>query len=459
VVRAATPPLGAAAPPEAPAPLAVSRRGGSRQRRMSRLNPLEWSAASAAASATTPRREIAMAEVREHRTERDAWIAVRGKAYDVSTYLDYHPGGARELMRGAGLDATALFEEYHRWVNAEGLLRRCLVGTVARPVDPATGGPPRWPSLDSVSKVRMVRRARVSGDTLVASFVGAGAERPWRGVWHVRLRVSVGGRVVERAYTPLPPRFADATASAEYPVEGAPFAAATDAAAFPADGGAGGARPLSLMVKEYTSRRAVSWCVTHAPLPADVLERGGSLQGEAQPDAPAESRQPWLFAAHVGLVCAGTAIAPALQILCAALEDPGNQQRFCVVWANRDAGRVPFHAELAQLAREFPSRLRVLHVLSGAAGESGGEDEDALARLSHGAADVSAVRGRVDAALLRRALADVLTAAAGDPVAAASVSAPANACVGYCGSWDFERAVRVALLSAGFPSKCIAVAP
>jgi cytochrome b involved in lipid metabolism len=29
----------------------------------------------------------------------------------VTSYLDFHPGGIDELMRGAGKDATALFDE------------------------------------------------------------------------------------------------------------------------------------------------------------------------------------------------------------------------------------------------------------------------------------------------------------------------------------------------------------
>ena len=51
-----------------------------------------------------------------------------------SAYMDYHPGGLDELMRGAGIDATNLFNEVHRWVNYESMLKACLVGKlVAEP--------------------------------------------------------------------------------------------------------------------------------------------------------------------------------------------------------------------------------------------------------------------------------------------------------------------------------------
>lgn len=42
--------------------------------------------------------------------------------------MDYHPGGWDELLRGAGKDATELFNEVHRWVNYDSMLSACLVG-------------------------------------------------------------------------------------------------------------------------------------------------------------------------------------------------------------------------------------------------------------------------------------------------------------------------------------------
>ncbi|KAF7278199.1 hypothetical protein GWI33_008693 [Rhynchophorus ferrugineus] len=50
-------------------------------------------------------------ELARHNTMTDAWTAIRGRVYNITEYLAFHPGGEDELMRGAGIDATGLFEE------------------------------------------------------------------------------------------------------------------------------------------------------------------------------------------------------------------------------------------------------------------------------------------------------------------------------------------------------------
>ncbi|XP_061393715.1 cytochrome b5 reductase 4 [Musca vetustissima] len=67
-------------------------------------------------------------ELAKHNTRNDAWMAIRGVVYNVTRYMDFHPGGVDELMRGVGKDATKLFNEVHAWVNYQQLLNKCLIG-------------------------------------------------------------------------------------------------------------------------------------------------------------------------------------------------------------------------------------------------------------------------------------------------------------------------------------------
>lgn len=79
-----------------------------------------------------PQRRVAavsLDDVARHCTAGDAWMAVRGRVYDVTRYVEYHPGG-RILLDGAGKDATALFDRYHSWVNIDMMLKNCLVGVL-----------------------------------------------------------------------------------------------------------------------------------------------------------------------------------------------------------------------------------------------------------------------------------------------------------------------------------------
>ncbi|XP_077430750.1 cytochrome b5 reductase 4 [Vanacampus margaritifer] len=75
--------------------------------------------------------EVTQEELQKHNTRNDCWTCIRGMVYNVTPYMDYHPGGEDELMKAAGIDGTDLFDQVHRWVNYESMLKECLVGRMA----------------------------------------------------------------------------------------------------------------------------------------------------------------------------------------------------------------------------------------------------------------------------------------------------------------------------------------
>lgn len=81
-------------------------------------------------SGQPPRHSITMGEVALHCTADDAWVVLRGRVYNMTPYLRFHPGGAAVLMEVAGKDGTALFDKWHSWVNADALMDKCLVGYI-----------------------------------------------------------------------------------------------------------------------------------------------------------------------------------------------------------------------------------------------------------------------------------------------------------------------------------------
>ncbi|XP_039603800.1 cytochrome b5 reductase 4 isoform X1 [Polypterus senegalus] len=82
--------------------------------------------------------EVTEEELARHNKNDDCWICIRGLVYNVTPYMEYHPGGEDELMKAAGMDGTDLFDQVHRWVNYESMLKECLIGKMAMKAVTAT---------------------------------------------------------------------------------------------------------------------------------------------------------------------------------------------------------------------------------------------------------------------------------------------------------------------------------
>ena len=49
-------------------------------------------------------------EIAKHNNNKDCWVIVHGKAYDVTEFLPEHPGGPKIILKYAGKDATEEYE-------------------------------------------------------------------------------------------------------------------------------------------------------------------------------------------------------------------------------------------------------------------------------------------------------------------------------------------------------------
>ncbi|KAJ5368291.1 uncharacterized protein N7496_008051 [Penicillium cataractarum] len=52
-------------------------------------------------------------QVSEHKTPEDCWIVVDNQVWDVTDFLDEHPGGSTIILKYAGRDATKAYSEVH----------------------------------------------------------------------------------------------------------------------------------------------------------------------------------------------------------------------------------------------------------------------------------------------------------------------------------------------------------
>ncbi|XP_078180121.1 cytochrome b5 [Carex rostrata] len=69
-----------------------------------------------------------MKEVAEHNSADDCWIVVNGKVYDVTSYLDDHPGGADVMIETTGKDATEEFEDAGHSKDARNQMKDYCIG-------------------------------------------------------------------------------------------------------------------------------------------------------------------------------------------------------------------------------------------------------------------------------------------------------------------------------------------
>lgn len=77
---------------------------------------------------------VSPAMLRQHsgRKGKNAWGVFQGKVYNMTPYMDFHPGGVDQLMRGAGKEKEGeqLFMEVHPWINWDNMLSECLIGVL-----------------------------------------------------------------------------------------------------------------------------------------------------------------------------------------------------------------------------------------------------------------------------------------------------------------------------------------
>eukprot|EP00339_Tiarina_fusa_P016820 CAMPEP_0117005208 /NCGR_PEP_ID=MMETSP0472-20121206/5913_1 /TAXON_ID=693140 ORGANISM="Tiarina fusus, Strain LIS" /NCGR_SAMPLE_ID=MMETSP0472 /ASSEMBLY_ACC=CAM_ASM_000603 /LENGTH=60 /DNA_ID=CAMNT_0004706397 /DNA_START=61 /DNA_END=243 /DNA_ORIENTATION=+ len=59
---------------------------------------------------TTPSELITWEELAKHNKPGDYWIALNGKAYNITPYLAEHPGGDDILIKWTGKDGTKAFD-------------------------------------------------------------------------------------------------------------------------------------------------------------------------------------------------------------------------------------------------------------------------------------------------------------------------------------------------------------
>ncbi|KAF9436573.1 hypothetical protein BGZ76_003587 [Entomortierella beljakovae] len=74
-------------------------------------------------------------QVATHNSENDCWVIIHDKVYDVSNFLNDHPGGKKIILKNAGTDATKQFDAFHNAGVLEKYGSLCIGSVGEPPVD------------------------------------------------------------------------------------------------------------------------------------------------------------------------------------------------------------------------------------------------------------------------------------------------------------------------------------
>ncbi|XP_015239701.1 PREDICTED: cytochrome b5-like [Cyprinodon variegatus] len=67
-------------------------------------------------------------DIRLHNMSNDSWLIIHNKIYDITSFLEEHPGGEEVLLEQAGADATESFEDVGHSTDAREMLEQYYIG-------------------------------------------------------------------------------------------------------------------------------------------------------------------------------------------------------------------------------------------------------------------------------------------------------------------------------------------
>ncbi|KAI3681896.1 hypothetical protein L6452_36702 [Arctium lappa] len=79
---------------------------------------------------TSDAKILSFEEVSKHNSKTDCWLIISGKVYDVTPFLDDHPGGDDILILATEKDATEDFEDVGHSQDAKDLMKDYYVGEI-----------------------------------------------------------------------------------------------------------------------------------------------------------------------------------------------------------------------------------------------------------------------------------------------------------------------------------------
>lgn len=279
------------------------------------------------------------AEVAKHSSADDCWIVVNDGVYDVTSYLMEHPGGAESILLNGGMDATEDFIAIHS-DKATKQLEDFRIGSLRKMDSPVASAKPSLPlkSRKQASRIaldpskwidfELIERVDVNWNTRLYTFALQSPEHTL-GLpvgYHVFVKATVNGQKLIRSFTPV---------SSEKDKGRVVFCVKTYFAnanpEFP-DGGKMSQHFERLKIGEMIAIRGPLGHVEYTG-PGDIIIHG-------------ERRR----VSKLGMICGGTGITPAFQIIKSIYDNPNDQTEIKLVYANNKEEDILMKDELLAMS-------------------------------------------------------------------------------------------------------------
>ncbi|KAI8799840.1 microsomal cytochrome b5 [Cladochytrium replicatum] len=101
------------------------------------------------------------ADITAHNKRKDIWLVIEGKVYNITKFMDEHPGGEEVLLEQGGGDATEAFEEIGHSDDAKELLKEYLIGELKESEKAAKPTPAPKPVSETKTKTQQTSSSGV----------------------------------------------------------------------------------------------------------------------------------------------------------------------------------------------------------------------------------------------------------------------------------------------------------
>jgi len=292
-------------------------------------------------------KRISTDEIATHNKEKDCWVTIDNRVFDLSDYMCEHPGGKNPILSYGGGDVTQIFHSVHAH-DANYIKERFCIGVATESADlhnikliPATEralNPRRWVQMELVAK------EDISPDTRRFHFqIPDKSKKVGMPVGqHVLVGADIHEQFVMRPYSPTKPvtigedkGILELVVKIYFPSVHPMF-------------------PHGGLMSQYLDGLKIGDTVKIKGPTGHVLYHGKgnfTINGNS------------MKVKRISMVAGGTGITPMYQLISSIVQDPGDKTQISLIFSNKTEEDILLRKELDEFAKQYKN-FKLWHTIS-----------------------------------------------------------------------------------------------